>query len=136
MLVFSYLARLLLAGVFLIAGSSKLISGVSTFRKTLADFGVPKLFLVPFSFLLPIVELLIGCALLPGRFAWFGAIAAAALLLAFDAAIAAILAIGNYSRSMPRLLQIWQLASIPSVIASGNSIPSQLAGKHLHVTSP
>jgi peroxiredoxin/uncharacterized membrane protein YphA (DoxX/SURF4 family) len=98
MLVFSYLARLFLAGVFLIAGSSKLISGVSTFRKTLADFGVPKLFLVPFSFLLPIVELLIGCALLPGRFAWFGAIAAAALLLAFDAAIAANLAIGKHPR--------------------------------------
>ncbi len=47
MYVFSYLARLLLAGVFLTAGTSKLISGVANSRKTLADFGVPKRFLVP-----------------------------------------------------------------------------------------
>jgi hypothetical protein len=39
MYVFSYLARLVLAGVFLVAGTSKLFSGVSNSRKTLADFG-------------------------------------------------------------------------------------------------
>jgi hypothetical protein len=41
MYVFSCLARLLLAGVFLVASISKLVSGVSSFRKALADFGVP-----------------------------------------------------------------------------------------------
>lgn len=96
MLVFSYIARLLLAGVFLISGTSKLISGFSNSRKTLADFGIPKLFLVPFGFLLPVVELVTGCLLLPGTSAWFGAIAAAALLLVFNAAIAANLALGKH----------------------------------------
>ena len=98
MLVFSYLARVLLAGVFLISGTSKLISGFSNSRKTLADFGVPKFFVGPLSFVLPIVELMIGCLLLPGTSAWFGAIAAAALLLVFNAGVAANLALGKHPK--------------------------------------
>jgi thiol-disulfide isomerase/thioredoxin/uncharacterized membrane protein YphA (DoxX/SURF4 family) len=98
MYVFSYVARLLLSAVFLVAGISKLVSGVSNFRKALADFGVPTPFVVPLSFILPVVELVIACLLLPSASAWFGALAAMALLLIFDFAIAANLAVGNHPK--------------------------------------
>jgi uncharacterized membrane protein YphA (DoxX/SURF4 family) len=103
MYAFSYIARLLLVGVFLVAGISKLASGVSNFRKALADFGVPTFLVAPLSFILPAVELIIACLLLPSASAWWGALAAMALLLIFDAAIAANLAIGNrlQERSLP-----------------------------------
>lgn len=98
MYAFSYVARLLLAAVFVVAGISKLLSGVSNSRKALADFGVPRFFVVPLSFILPVVELVIACLLLPSASAWFGALAGMALLLIFDAAIAANLAIGNHPK--------------------------------------
>jgi peroxiredoxin len=63
--------------------------------QALADFGVPKYLVVPLSFALPVVELVIACLLLPSASAWWGALAAMALLLIFDAAIAANLAVGN-----------------------------------------
>lgn len=96
--VFSYLARVMLAGVFLVAATSKLLSGFSNFRKALADFGVPTFFVVPLSVLLPVVELIIAVLLLPSTSAWFGALAASALLLTFNAAIAANLAVGNHPK--------------------------------------
>ena len=94
--VFSGLARLLLAGVCFFAGISKLVSGVYNFRKALADFGLPKFLVAPLSFALPVVEIATASLLLPSASAWFGSLAAMTLLLVFDAAIPANLAIGNH----------------------------------------
>jgi len=71
MYAFAYIGRLLLAGIFLISGKSKLVSGVSNFRKALADFGVPRFLAVPLGFVLPVVEVVTACLLLPSASAWW-----------------------------------------------------------------
>jgi len=75
-------ARLLLAFVFLLAAAAKFLDPLG-FRKTLREFGVP-LILAKFAIvLLPLVELLVGAALVPAGLAWYGASAALALLILF-----------------------------------------------------
>lgn len=80
------LARVLLAAVFAIAGFGKL-SDLAGSRKSLLDFGVPLALTPLLSFLLPMAELACAVALLPARFAWWGAAGVLALLLLFIAAI-------------------------------------------------
>jgi uncharacterized membrane protein YphA (DoxX/SURF4 family)/peroxiredoxin len=88
------LARLLLATVFAVAGIAKLLDRAGS-RKSAGDFGVPAFLAKPLAFVLPLVELACSVALLRGRWAWFGASGALAMLSVFIAAIAVSLARGR-----------------------------------------
>lgn len=79
-------ARVLLASVFLLAGTAKFINPVGT-RTALRDFGVPGLVVRPLVVLLPLVELSIAALLVPASLAWYGGCAALALLAAFLVAV-------------------------------------------------
>ncbi len=74
--------RLLLAFVFLLAGAAKFLDPLG-FRKSLREFGVPLVLAKPAMVLLPAVEFLVGAALVPASFAWYGACGALALLSVF-----------------------------------------------------
>src|SRR5262245_182799 len=67
-----FACRLLLSGLFLIAGASKLLGGFANSRKALAEFGVPAFLVTPFSIALPALELAIACLLLPSSSAFLG----------------------------------------------------------------
>jgi uncharacterized membrane protein YphA (DoxX/SURF4 family) len=79
-------ARLLLAGVFAVAGAAKLMDPAGT-RRALTGFGVPDRLAGSLALALPIMELALAAALLPLASARLAAIAAVALLLAFLTAI-------------------------------------------------
>ena len=87
-------ARLLLAGIFAIAGFAKLSDRAGT-RKALIDFGIPEPLAQPGGIVLPFLELAVAIALLPVPSAWFGAIGALGLLTVFSLAIAFNLARGR-----------------------------------------
>lgn len=86
-------ARVLLSGVFGIAGLAKLADRAGS-RRALIDFGVPNALATPLGVLLPLTELVIAAALLPVATAWFAAIGALLLLLLFVFGIAINLAHG------------------------------------------
>jgi thiol-disulfide isomerase/thioredoxin/uncharacterized membrane protein YphA (DoxX/SURF4 family) len=91
-----FLARLLLAAVFLVSGVSKL-RDLAGSRQAVRDFGLPAALTAPIGTLLPFVELALVALLVTGdEPAVVGAAAALALLLAFTAAIVANLARGNH----------------------------------------
>jgi peroxiredoxin len=75
-------ARLLLAAVFLLAGSTKLVDPGGS-RKALRDFGLPSALARPMVLLLPLLEILVAVALIPNETAWFGACGALGLLAVF-----------------------------------------------------
>lgn len=79
-------ARLILAAVFAVAGVAKLID-LRGSRQAMAGFGLPESLAAPAGLALPLVELAIGAALIPGRTAWAASLAASALLLLFIAGI-------------------------------------------------
>jgi peroxiredoxin len=87
-------ARLLLAGVFLVAGLAKLIDRAGS-RQAMVDFGLPSPLAVPLGWLLPITELALVVTLLVASTAWWAAVAAVALLALFLAGIAVNLARGR-----------------------------------------
>jgi thiol-disulfide isomerase/thioredoxin len=87
-------ARLLLSGVFGVAGLAKLFDRAGS-RQAFVDFGVPNALASPLSVLLPLAELAIAVALLPVATAWLGAIGALSLLLLFIAGISISLARGR-----------------------------------------
>lgn len=78
---------MLLAGVFATAGFAKLADREGS-RRAVAEFGVPRRLAWLLGSLLPLVELAAAGLLVPAGSARFGALLAAALLLAFSAAIA------------------------------------------------
>jgi thiol-disulfide isomerase/thioredoxin len=120
------ITRMVLAAIFLVAAISKLWSGLAKSRKTLTDFGVPPWLVASMSIVLPFAELCIACLLLPASSARFGAISALALLLAFNFAIAANLALGR----TPNCNCFGQLHSTPigrSTLVR-NSVLAALAG--------
>jgi uncharacterized membrane protein YphA (DoxX/SURF4 family)/peroxiredoxin len=86
--------RLLLAGVFLVAGVAKLRDRDGS-RQALEDFGVPDSLARPAGLLLPVAEIAIAAALIVPPSARWGALAAAALLAVFVLAIANALAHGR-----------------------------------------
>ena len=87
--------RLLLSLLFFAAACGKLLSGFPKSRKTLSEFGVPQALLIPVSIALPVAELAIVFLLVTTGLAWIGALSATALLLLFNAAIVANLAVGK-----------------------------------------
>jgi hypothetical protein len=87
-------ARLLLSAIFLIAGSSKLADPAGS-RRSMRDFGVPDGIAGVFAVLLPVGELVVAAALIPGRSATYAAAGALALLIVFVCGIAANLIRGR-----------------------------------------
>lgn len=87
-------ARLLLAGVFVVAGLAKLADRTGS-QKAMRDFGVPDPLAVSFGNALPLAELVVAAALIPNVSAWWGALGALALLLAFVGGIALNMARGR-----------------------------------------
>jgi peroxiredoxin/uncharacterized membrane protein YphA (DoxX/SURF4 family) len=87
-------SRLLLAGVFAVSGSSKLLDRRGA-RQGITEFGVPARLAPSAAVALPIVELAIAVALLATPLTWWSALVAAVLLAAFTAAIARNLVLGR-----------------------------------------
>jgi thiol-disulfide isomerase/thioredoxin/uncharacterized membrane protein YphA (DoxX/SURF4 family) len=88
------IARLVLAGVFALAGVGKL-ADLEGSRKAVSDFGVPSAVAAPLGLLLPLAELAVAVALLPASTAWWGALGALVLLLVFVVGITYNLARGR-----------------------------------------
>ncbi len=86
--------RLLLTVVFGIAAVAKLVDRAS-FRRALRDFGAPQGLVRPLRYAVPAAELAVAVALVLPVAAWWGAIAAAGMLLAFIAVIGWSLAHGR-----------------------------------------
>jgi peroxiredoxin len=92
--IFLLFARLLLAGVFGVAGIAK-AADLDGSRRAIAGFGIPEKLAAPLGLGLPVAEILIALALIPLSSAWVGAIAALAVLLIFSIGIAVNLARGK-----------------------------------------
>src|SRR4051812_47151101 len=80
------LARLVIAGVFIVAGVAKLADREGS-KKALEGFGVPAGLAGIGGLLLPIVELIVGILVIPRSTAPYASIGALLLLLAFIAGI-------------------------------------------------
>jgi methylamine dehydrogenase accessory protein MauD len=119
------LARLLLAGVFVVAGAAKLADREGS-RRSAVDFGVPAPLAGAFTTLLPVAELAVAAALIPAATAWWGAAGALTLLLLFGAGIAANLARGR----KPECHCFGQLHSEPATwkMLARNGGPAAVAG--------
>jgi len=87
-------ARVVLAGVFAVAGWTKARDPGGT-RAAIRDFGVPAPLAVPVAFLLPVAELTVAILLLFKDTFVAGAIGAVVLLALFIAAISVSLARGQ-----------------------------------------
>ncbi len=92
--IFLLVLRLLLAGVFAIAGIAKL-ADLAGSRRAISEWGLPALLSRPLGIALPLVELGVALLLLPATTAWWGATGALALLLLFMIGIAVNLARGK-----------------------------------------
>jgi peroxiredoxin len=88
------IGRLLLAAVFALSGVAKLTDQAGS-RQAMIAFGLPRSLATPLGRLLPLAELAVAAALLPAVSAWWGALGALALLLAFVVGIGANLARGR-----------------------------------------
>ncbi|HXF63648.1 MAG TPA: TlpA disulfide reductase family protein [Caldilineaceae bacterium] len=88
------LIRLILAGVFALAGIAKL-ADLAGSRQAMHDFGLPAALAGPLGLLLPLAELAVALALLPAATAWWAAWGGLILLLGFIGGIAANLARGR-----------------------------------------
>ena len=87
--------RSCLSLVFFVAGLSKFLGGLASSRKSLSDFGVPKLAVPSASVALPIVELTIALLLIPAFSSQIAALSGLGLLVVFNIAIAANLVLGR-----------------------------------------
>ncbi len=87
-------ARLVLAAVFVVAGLAKL-ADLPGSRQAMRDFGVPQPLAGLFGSLLPIAELATAVLLIPLATAWYGGLAALALLLLFIVGISLTMARGQ-----------------------------------------
>lgn len=86
--------RILLAGVFFVAGLAKLADRAGLYQ-SMVDFGLPKRFARPFGLALPLAELTVGLLLMFNTTAWIGAIGTLSLLLSFIVGITYNLAKGR-----------------------------------------
>ncbi|HEU4421785.1 MAG TPA: MauE/DoxX family redox-associated membrane protein [Pilimelia sp.] len=86
--------RLMLAAIFAVAALAKLVDRAD-FRRALREFGAPARLVGPLAVVVPLMELGVAAGLvLPGA-AWWAAVAAVVMLLAFTAVIAVSLARGR-----------------------------------------
>lgn len=86
--------RVVLSIVFVVAGAAKLADRSGS-RRALSDFGLPPALAGSIGMLLPAAELVVAALLLPAATAWWGALSASGLLLAFVVAIAFNIARGR-----------------------------------------
>jgi thiol-disulfide isomerase/thioredoxin len=90
-----FIARLLLALVFILAGVAKLADRKGS-KQAVIDFGVPTALAAPLGgALLPLAELAVATSLVPASTAWWGALGALALLSLFIIGISINLARGR-----------------------------------------
>jgi thiol-disulfide isomerase/thioredoxin/uncharacterized membrane protein YphA (DoxX/SURF4 family) len=89
-----FAARILLAGIFLLAGISKLFDRRGS-REALIGFGVPEDFARWLGVVLPIAECIVAVSLLPATTAWWGAVGALSMLTLFVIGITVSLARGR-----------------------------------------
>ena len=94
MIISLLIARVLLAGIFAVAGVAKLADRKGS-RQAIIDFGAPTALAAPLGILLPLAELAVAIALIPAFTALWGAVGALTLLLLFVAGIVVNLALGN-----------------------------------------
>ena len=80
-------ARLLLGGVFLVAGLLKIPDPAAAARAVRAYRLLPEALVAPVAFGLPVVEIAVGLALIVGVFVRTAAIASAVLLVVFLAGV-------------------------------------------------
>jgi thiol-disulfide isomerase/thioredoxin len=92
--VLALAARLVLAGVFAVAGVAKLVDRKGT-RKAAVDFGAPNRIAGALAIAIPLAELAVAGLLLPASTAVYGALGAVALLTLFTVAIAISVARGR-----------------------------------------
>ena len=92
--IVALIARLLLFGVFVVAGLAKLADKAGA-RQALVDFGIPLRFAAFLGILLPLAELVTGGALIPVWSARVGALTGLFLLLLFIAGISVNLGLGR-----------------------------------------
>jgi uncharacterized membrane protein YphA (DoxX/SURF4 family) len=120
-----FVARVLLAVVFVVAGLAKLADRAGS-RRAIVDFGVPGWLAPPLGVLLPLAELAVAGALIPRASAWSGALGALGLLLLFVAGIGVSLARGR----RPDCHCFGQLSSAPVGWATllRNGVLAALAG--------
>jgi peroxiredoxin/uncharacterized membrane protein YphA (DoxX/SURF4 family) len=88
------LIRIILFGIFALAGIGKLLD-LQGSEKAVKDFGVPEDLAKPFSVLLPVAEIFIAILLLFVQTSWLGAIAGFLLLLVFIGGMLYQMAKGN-----------------------------------------
>ncbi len=81
-------ARLILGGVFVVAGALKVPDPAAAIRAVRAYHLLPEAIVAPVAFGLPVVEIAVGLALLLGVFTRTAAIATGVLLVAFIAGVA------------------------------------------------
>jgi uncharacterized membrane protein YphA (DoxX/SURF4 family) len=81
--------RIALGGVLLVAGASKMPDPAAAVRAVRAYELLPEPLVAPVAFGLPVLEVVIGLALIAGVFVRAAAVAAAALLVVFIAGVAA-----------------------------------------------
>jgi len=93
-MLFVVVARMLLVGVFGVAGVAKFFDRAET-REALRNFGAPISLATPLAILLPGSEVAVAAALLLSGSAWWGGLAALALLLIFICAIGINMARGR-----------------------------------------
>jgi uncharacterized membrane protein YphA (DoxX/SURF4 family) len=82
------LLRLVLGGIFIVAGVSKIGHAIEFAQQIAAFRLLPQQLVAPLALGLPFLEVLLGGYLILGLFTRISAWVAAAMLLAFDAAIA------------------------------------------------
>src|SRR5437764_80635 len=81
-------ARIVVGGIFVIAGLTK-VGDPGGFATSIRGFGLmPEPLVVPFAFIVPWLEILVGLYLLTGFLTWIGAIGSGLLLITFIVAIA------------------------------------------------
>ena len=76
------LIRVLIAGIFMLAGTGKLLD-TSGSAKAAADFGIPANMSVAVGYALPIAEIVLALMMLSPTTSWYGAVGASLLLFAF-----------------------------------------------------
>lgn len=86
--------RLILAGIFSVAGAAKL-ADIAGSRKAFADFGIPASIAGPLAIGLPVAEIAIAASLLFVQSSWYGSIGATALLAGFIGGMAYQMAKGK-----------------------------------------
>src|SRR5579863_4211111 len=91
---FLLVARLLLAGVFVVAGLAMLADPAGS-RKSMADFGIHQFLAWLFVWVLPSAEIVVGAGLVPARSASWAAVGALVLLVFFITGIGISLARGR-----------------------------------------